>query len=86
MIYGDADFKSSYLYENLPFRNFRVHGVSQNSHLKQAKLGILEYSRANKSSDYCLNCEKKHNPIAKKKKNDKIHVLSIPFTNDHIFL
>ena len=43
------------------FSDFRVRGARQNSHLKQAKLGTFEYS-----SDCCMNCEKKHSPIAKK--------------------
>ena len=31
------------------FSNFRVRGVRQNSHLKQAKLGTLEYSGVNQA-------------------------------------
>ena len=41
-----------------------------------------------KSSDYCLNCDKNITILLprRRKKNDKIHVLSIHFSNDHIFI
>ena len=50
---------------------------------KTGHFGVL----LSKSSDYCLNFEKS-NAIRlprRSKKNNKIHVLSIHFTNDHIF-
>ena len=51
------------------FSNFGVHGVHQNSHLKQAKLGTLEYSWVNQAITVWI-VKKKHNPIAKKKKKE----------------
>ena len=61
------------------FSNFRVHGVRQISHLKQAKLGTLEYSRVNQAITVWIV---KNNTIRlprRRKKNDKIHVLFNPF-------
>ena len=69
-------------------RNFRVHRVRQNSYilyLKQAKLGTLEYSGVNQAITVWIW---KNNTIRlprKRKKDGKIYVLLIPFTNDHIF-
>ena len=67
------------------FRNFRVHRVRQNSHLKQAKLGTLEYSGVKQAITVWIM---KNNTIRlprRRKKNDKIRVLSIHLTNDLIF-
>ena len=51
------------------FRNFREHGVCQNSYLKQAKLGTLEYSGVNQAITVWI-VKTKHNLIAKKKKKE----------------
>ena len=67
------------------FRNFRVLGVRQNSHLKQAKLGTLEYSRVNQAIVFELWKNNTIRLLRRRKKNDKIHVLSISFNNYHIF-
>ena len=67
------------------FRNFRVREVRKISHLKQAKLGTLEYSGVNQAITVWIV---KNNTIRlprRRKKNDKVHLLSIPLTNDHIF-
>ena len=54
---------------------------------KTSKTGHLGVIRS-ESSDCCLNCEKNNTirlPVKKRKKNDKIHVLSIHFTKTIFF-
>ena len=64
------------------FSNFGVHGVRQNSHLKRVKQATLEYSGVHQAITVWIV---KIRLPRRRKKNDKIHVLSIHFTNDCIF-
>ena len=67
------------------FRNFRVRGVRQSSPLKQAKQGTLEYSGVNQAITVLLWKTNTIRLPRRRKKNDKLHGLSIHFTNDHVF-
>ena len=68
------------------FRNFRVLGVRQKQSSKTSKTGHFGVLQS-KSSDCCLNCEKNNTIrlLRRRIKNDKIHVISIPFNDYHIF-